>query len=156
MKLIIKAFTKKSDLLFELEQDTDIAIGLLLILNCEKGSISGAISLEGTDAIFPEDFKHLNDAVRLSALLLLNTDTAATDASNESMDQNYFYSDSLGGIYRDRKCSGLLYLSVGLTKIAGQLSFDASVVEKNDKTTLKYDHFVEDVTDPFILVDLHL
>jgi len=77
MKLILRAYTKQSELMFELVQDADTSIGVLMIFESDQGSTSGVIF------------------------------------------------------------------------------FESSVVEKNEKTSLKYDHFIEEVADPFIFVDLH-
>lgn len=45
MKLILKAYTKQSELLFELVQDADVSIGILIIIESDQGSISGGVCL---------------------------------------------------------------------------------------------------------------
>lgn len=157
MKFILKAYTKQSDLLFELVQDADTSIGLLIIFESDHGSTSGGISLDGSHAIYPPEFKLISKASRLTAHFIRDSYSDTPIVINETIDPTIFYTDSGGGYYSDKSYAGKLFVSAMLVQnLSGGIFFESSVIEKNETTTLKYDHFVEDVTDPFILVDLHL
>jgi hypothetical protein len=157
MKLILRAYTKKSELLFELVQDADTSIGVLIILESDHGSTSGGISLDGSQAIYPSEFKLISRASRLTAQFIRDSNSDTPIMLNETIDPNTFYVDSGGGYYGDKSFAGKLFVSAMLVQnLSGGIFFESSVIEKNEKTTLKYDHFIEDVTDPFILVDLNL
>jgi hypothetical protein len=157
MKLILRAYTEKSELLFELVQDADTSIGVLILFESYHGSTSGGISLDGSHAVYPPEFKLMSKASRLTAQFIRDSYSDTPIMLNETVDPNIFYIDSGGGYYSDKSYAGKLFVSAMLVQNdSGGIFFESSVIEKNEKTTLKYDHFIEDVTDPFILVDLHL
>lgn len=156
MKLILKAYTKQSELLFELVQDADISIGVLITLESDQGSISGGISFDGSHAIYPAELELLSKTSRLTAHFIVDSDSDVTTEFNSKIEPNVFYIDSGGGIYSDRSFFGQLFVSTMLVQnVNGGISFVSSVVERNEKVNLKYDHYIDEVTDPYIFVDLH-
>ena len=156
MKLLLKAYTKQSELLFEMVQDADISIGVLIILESAQGSISGGISFDGTHATYPAELAQLSKAYRLTAEFVRESDSELTSEAHQTIDPNSFYIDSGGGNYSDRTYAGKLFISAMLVhNTSGGISFESSIVERNDKVSLKYDHHIDEVTDPYILVDLH-
>jgi hypothetical protein len=61
-----------------------------------------------------------------------------------------------GNLQNDTSIGVLIIFESDRGSTSGGISFDGSqAVEKNETTTLKYGHFIEDVTDPYIFVDLH-
>ena len=156
MKLILRAYTKQSELMFELVQDADTSIGVLMIFESDQGSTSGGISLDGSHAVYPPELKLLSKARRITAQFIRDSYFDTPIVSNETIDPNIFYIDTGGGYYSDKSYAGRLFVSAMLVQnLSGGIFFESSVVEKNEKTILKYDHFIEDVADPYIFVDLH-
>jgi len=156
MKLILTAYREKSELLFTLVLDADTSIGVLMIFESDLGSTSGGISLDGSHAVYPPELKLLSMASRITAQFIRDSYFDIPIVLNETIDPTIFYTDSGGGYYSDKSYAGKLFVSAMLVQnLSGGIFFESSVVEKNEKATLKYDHIIEDVADPFIFVDLH-
>jgi len=155
MKLILKAYAKQSELLFELVQDADVSIGILIILESDQGLISGGISLDGKQSINSDVFNILSNTSQLTAQFIVDTNSETSSVVPEVDDPNCFYLDSGGGFYNDRTYAGKLFISAMLVQnVSGGISFVSSIVERNDKVSLKYDHYIDEVSDPHLFVKL--